>query len=189
MLKRDLLRRYNTTQGGKLSRLLECYRSPGVHAVIVFRLGHWSLSRPFFVRIGLKPLYLFLHHRMLVKWGIQIDAEANIGEGLLIYHFGGIFVGSGVTIGENLTISHNVTIGQAGDGERRGAPIIGENVYIAPGANISGKIRIGNNVKIGANAVVNKDVPDNALVQMQKVQIVTFPSQYGQPDSPTNSEA
>lgn len=187
MLKRDLLRRYNTTQGGKLSRILECYRSPGVHGVIVFRFGHWLLSRPLWVRIGLKPLYLLLHHRMMVKWGIQLDAEANIGEGLLIHHFGGIFVGSAVRIGENLTLSHNVTIGLAGDGIRRGAPVLGDNVYIAPGANISGKIRIGNNVKIGANAIVNNDIPDNALVQMQKMQVVTFPSQYGQPDSPPDS--
>ena len=57
-----------------------------------------------------------------------------------------------------------MTIGVAGKGEKRGCPIIGDNVYIAPGAKLFGKIKIGNNVKIGANAVVYKDIPDGATV-------------------------
>jgi serine O-acetyltransferase len=57
-----------------------------------------------------------------------------------------------------------VTIGLSGRGEKHGAPTIGNNVYIAPGAKVFGKIHIGDNAMIGANAVVHKDVPDNAVV-------------------------
>jgi len=109
----------------------------------------------------------------------MIAPGANIGKGLHIFHFGGIFVGEQVVIGENCYLSHDVRIGLAGEGRRRGAPTIGNNVYIAPGAKIAGRINIGNNVKIGANAVVTKDVPDNALVQVQSMQVVTFQGFYG----------
>lgn len=101
---------------------------------------------------------------MRSKWGIEIPRAANIGYGLYIGHNGGIVISSQVIIGKNLNISQGVTIGISGKGERRGVPIIGDNVYITPGAKIFGKITIGNNVSIGANAVVNKDVPDNSIV-------------------------
>jgi serine O-acetyltransferase len=56
-----------------------------------------------------------------------------------------------------------VTIGIAGTGDKLGAPVLGDNVYIAPGARLFGKITIGNNVKIGANAVIYKSIPDNSV--------------------------
>jgi serine O-acetyltransferase len=75
-------------------------------------------------------------------------------------------------------MSQNVTLGWSGGGKRGGTPIIGNDVHIAPGANISGKIRIGNNARIGANAVVSRNVPDNTLVQAASVRTVTFLSFY-----------
>ncbi|MEW6511412.1 MAG: serine acetyltransferase [Bacteroidota bacterium] len=183
MVKSDFMRRYNLSQGGVLRKLLTCYRSPGLHAVIIFRFGHWLLHQSLPVKFLLKIFYVYLNHRMMAKWGIQIDVETKIGEGFLIFHYGGIFVGSEAVIGNNVSISHNVTIGLSGEGRRRGAPVIGNNVYIAPGANVSGKIRVGNNARIGANAMVNKDVPDNALVQAPPMQVVVFPSLYAEKDS------
>jgi serine O-acetyltransferase len=183
MVRADFLRRYNLSEGGVFRKLLTCYRSPGLHAVIIYRFGHWLLDRPLAVKIFLKLPYVYLNHRMMAKWGIQIDVETKIDEGFLIFHYGGIFVGSAAVIGKNVSISHNVTIGLAGEGRRRGAPWIGNNVYIAPGANVSGKIRVGNNARIGANAVVNKDVPDNALVQVPHMQVVVFPALYSQKTS------
>lgn len=67
-------------------------------------------------------------------------------------------------IGDNVNISHGVTIGQANRGKRIGAAIIGNQVYIGPGAKIIGKVVIGNNVAIGANAVVTHDIPNDACV-------------------------
>ena len=67
-------------------------------------------------------------------------------------------------MGHHCTISQNITIGVSGIGDRRGVPTIGNNVFIAPGARVFGKISIGNDVKIGANTVVYKDIPDRAVV-------------------------
>ena len=68
----------------------------------------------------------------------------------------------------------SVTIGRSGHGENYGMPVIGDDVYIAPGAKLFGKIRVGDNVKIGANAVVHRDVPDNAVVASPGFQIVSL---------------
>lgn len=164
MLKEDLNRTYELVQGGKIKKIIGCYRVPGCHAIVTYRFGQWLAKQNLFTRIFLEPLYIFQYHRMRSKWGIEIPRAANIGYGLYIGHNGGIVISSQVIIGKNLNISQGVTIGISGKGERRGVPIIGDNVYITPGAKIFGKITIGNNVSIGANAVVNKDVPDNSIV-------------------------
>ena len=67
-------------------------------------------------------------------------------------------------IGKNCNISQGVTLGQANRGQNKGYPILGDNIYIGPGAKIVGAVKIGNNVAIGANCVVTKDVPDNSVV-------------------------
>ena len=116
---------------------------------------------------------------MKVKWGIEIQTGAKIGGGFLIFHYGGIFIGSGVVIGENCQLSHNVTIGIGSPGTRHGFPTIGNNVAINAGAQIYGKIRIGNNVRIGPNTVVNTDIPDNAIVHHLPMRVVIFPGTPG----------
>lgn len=67
-------------------------------------------------------------------------------------------------IGKNCNISQGVTLGVVNRGENKGYPTIGDDVYIGPGAKIVGSVNIGNNVAIGANCVVTKDVPDNSVV-------------------------
>ncbi|MGE5865508.1 MAG: serine O-acetyltransferase, partial [Rhizobacter sp.] len=84
--------------------------------------------------------------------------------GFYIGHFGGIVVNGESVIGKNCNISQGVTLGQANRGRNKGCPIVGDNVYIGPGAKLVGAVRIGDNVAIGANAVVTRDVPDNAVV-------------------------
>ena len=103
-------------------------------------------------------------YRKSIKFGIQIPTGVKIGKGFYIGHWGGIVVNTNVIIGDNCNISHNVTLGGAQRGKRKGTPIIGHHVYIGPGAKLIGKIHIGNNVAIGANAVVLSDIPDNSVV-------------------------
>lgn len=164
MLKEDLKKVYNMKKGSRLKKILSCYRTQGVHAVINFRFGEWLLTQNIFLRILLTPFYYLQHNRVTGRWGISLERGTEIGEGFYVGHYGGIFVSSEAKIGKNVNISQDVTIGVSGRGEKRGSPIIGDNVYIAPGAKLFGKIKIGNNVKIGANAVVYKDIPDNATV-------------------------
>ena len=97
-----------------------------------------------------------------VVTGIQLSSEAEIGKGFYIGHHGCIVVG-GCRMGENCSLHQDVTIGAAGRGEKRGTPIIGDRVYIASGARIIGPVVVGNDVAIGANAVVTKSLPDRAV--------------------------
>lgn len=112
------------------------------------------------------PLYFFSRkylHYLMHKYGITLDVGTSVGPGLYIGHFGCIVVNGSAIIGKNFNISQGVTIGQSNRGMRQGVPVIGDNVYIGPGAKIFGSIKIGNNVAIGANAVVTKDVPDDGV--------------------------
>ena len=113
------------------------------------------------------PMYalmrLFLNHYKY-KFGISIPYNTRIGVGLYIGHFGGILVNYEVEIGKNCNINQDVTIGASYGGNYPGVPKIRDNVYIAPGAKVIGGITIGNNVAIGANYVVTKPIPDNAVV-------------------------
>jgi serine O-acetyltransferase len=162
-LRADLRRRYAMTSGSTLRRVLTCARAPGVHAVLVLRFGQWSRRRSKVLRILFDPIYLILDFFIHVLWGIEIPRSAKIGPGLYIGHYGGITVSSIAVIGRDCNLSQNITIGVSGAGQKRGAPTLGDNVYVAPGARLVGKITIGNNVKIGANAVIHKDLPDNAI--------------------------
>lgn len=177
MLKEDIQRVLVTYKGGWLRATLTCFRTPGVKAVVVFRFGQWLLKQHKGIRIILSPFYYIFRYRVITNWGIDIPREAIIGRGLYVAHFGGIIVSPCARIGKNLDISQGVTIGISGEGEKRGVPVIGDNVYIGPGAKIFGKITIGNNVKIGANAVVYKDIPDNAIVVLKPgFEIISFDS-------------
>lgn len=151
------------TSGSTVRRVLTCARAPGVHAVLVLRFGQWSRRRPKVLRLLFDPLYMILDFFVQALWGIEIPRSAKVGPGLYIGHYGGITVSSVAVIGRDCNLSQNITIGISGAGPKRGAPTIGDNVYIAPGARLFGKISIGNNVKIGANAVIHKDLPDNAI--------------------------
>jgi len=98
------------------------------------------------------------------RFGIDISPDSDIGSGFYIGHYGGIVVSPHTQIGKNCNMSHGVTLGQANRGKNKGHPILGNNIYIGPGAKIIGSVHIGNNVAIGANCVVTKDIPDNAVV-------------------------
>jgi len=162
-LRTDIARTYKYARGGKLRRVIECIRAPGVQTMVVFRYGQWARSMPLVLRLVLDPIYLVLNTYIQVVWGIELPRNATVGPGLYIGHFGGITISAATVIGAHCNISQNITIGVAGKGDKRGVPSIGDYVYIAPGARLFGKITIGNNVKIGANAVIHKSIPDNAV--------------------------
>lgn len=98
------------------------------------------------------------------KYGISISYRTRIGAGLYIRHFGGIVVNQKAIIGKNCNLSHQTTVGRVNRGPQIGTPVIGDNVYVGPGAKVIGDIVCGNNVAIGANCVVTKDIPDNSVV-------------------------
>lgn len=107
----------------------------------------------------------------LYKYGVKLGftiSPNTFGPGLCLCHVGPIIINDHCNIGANARIHVGVNIGNYSrldkDWVPDSTPIIGNNVYIGPGAKLFGKIKIGNNVAIGANAVVTKDVPDNVTV-------------------------
>lgn len=104
----------------------------------------------------------------------ELPNKAEIGEGLFIPHAFGIIIHYEVKIGKNCNLGQDVTIGIGGRGEKRGSPKIGDRVFIGPGARIFGAITIGNDVAIGANAVVTKDLPDNAVAVGIPAKIISY---------------
>jgi serine O-acetyltransferase len=165
-LRADFARVLAALEGRPAYRSLHALAAPGFQAVLVYRLGRWALGLRAPVRWPLGVLYQLLYLLIRICWGIEIPRAAIIGPGLYIGHFGGIAVSGRAVIGRNCALSQQVTIGADGHGERSGAPVIGDDVYIAPGARVFGRIRIGNNVKIGPNAVVGEDIPDDAVVAL-----------------------
>lgn len=116
------------------------------------------------LRFVLFPFARLVLGHLTYKFGISIPSGTRIGSGFYIGHFGGIVVSQKATIGRNCNISQGVTIGRANRGRNKGYPVLGDNVYLGPGAVVAGNVRIGNDVAIGANCVVTKDIPDGSVV-------------------------
>ena len=131
---------------------------PGFHILIYYRISHflYKHKRYFLARLISQIGKFFT--------GIEIHPGAKIGRRLFIDHGTGIVIGETATVGNDCTIYHGVTLGGTGKDRNKRHPDIGDNVMIGCGAKILGPIKIGNNVKIGANAVVTKDVQDNSTV-------------------------
>ena len=115
---------------------------------------------------------------------LNFTIEPNtFGPGLCLAHAGTIVINENSKIGKNARIHVGVNIGNYSRLDENwvpdNAPIIGDNVYIGPGAKLFGKIKIGNNVAIGANAVVNKDVPDNVTVAGMPAKIINHKGSEG----------
>ena len=103
--------------------------------------------------------------------GIEIHPKANIGKNLFIDHGMGVVIGETSEIGDNVTIYHMATLGgispSVNSNEQRNVkrhPTLKDNVVVGSGAQILGPVTVGKNAKIGANAVVTKDVPENAVM-------------------------
>ena len=103
--------------------------------------------------------------------GIEIHPKANIGKNLFIDHGMGVVIGETSEIGDNVTIYHMATLGgispSINSNEQRNIkrhPTLKDNVVVGSGAQILGPVTVGKNAKIGANAVVTKDVPENAVM-------------------------
>lgn len=109
-------------------------------------------------------IYRFILRHYSIKYGIQIPIGTKIGKGFYIGHFGTIVVNINSLIGRNCNIAHNVTIGMANRGTRKGAPVLGDNIWIGTGSVIVGKVNIGDNVLIAPLSYVNFDIPANSIV-------------------------
>lgn len=145
--------------------VLLCY--PGLHAIWAHRLSHW----------------LWAHRlRILARWvsqltrgltGIEIHPGASIGPGFFIDHGMGVVIGETSEVGAEVTLYHGVTLGGTSLLKGKRHPTIGDRVVIGAGAKVLGAIHIGDDSRIGANAVVVKSVPANSVVVGVPGQVVS----------------
>jgi serine O-acetyltransferase len=131
---------------------------PGVHAIVMHRFSHALWGR------GLKWPARVLSNFARLFTGIEIHPGAVIGRRFFIDHGMGVVIGETAEIGDDCTLYHGVTLGGTSWNPGKRHPTLANNVVVGAGAKILGPIRLNEGVRIGSNAVVIKDVPENATV-------------------------
>jgi serine O-acetyltransferase len=137
-----------------------CY--PGFQALLYYRLAHWLWQH------GWHLCGRFVSHVGRVLTGIEIHPGAKIGRRLFVDHGMGVVIGETAEIGDDCTLYHGVTLGgtrpSRDQGGQKRHPTIGNDVIVGSGAQVLGPIRVGDGARIGAAAVVVKEVPDGATM-------------------------
>ena len=130
----------------------------GFHALLAYRISHWLKLHD----VPILPRVI----SQLARWvtGVEIHPAAQIGTGFFIDHGMGVVIGETAEIGDYVTLFQGVTLGGTGKERGKRHPTLGNHVVVGAGAKILGGITIGDNVKIGANSVVLKNVPANSTV-------------------------
>jgi serine O-acetyltransferase len=131
---------------------------PGVHAIWGHRVSHWLWKRG--ARVVARTLAEFTR----IVTGVDIHPGAVLGDGLFIDHATGVVIGETAEVGDDVTLYHGVTLGGSGSDTGKRHPTVGDRVIIGAGAKVLGAIKIGDDSRIGANAVVVKPVPSSAVV-------------------------
>ena len=130
----------------------------GFHALLAYRVSHWLKTH----HVPFIPRAISQVARLLT--GIEIHPSAKIGTGFFIDHVMGVVIGETAEIGNYVTLFQGVTLGGTGKERGKRHPTLGNHVVVGAGAKILGGIIIGDNVKIGANSVVLKNVAANSTV-------------------------
>ena len=131
---------------------------PGVHAVLIHRLSHWLWN--------INLCWLARLISTIARWltGIEIHPGATIGRCFFIDHGMGVVIGETAVIGDDCTLYHGVTLGGTSWKKGKRHPTLGNDVVVGAGAKVLGPIEIGDGARIGSNAVVVKEVPENTTL-------------------------
>lgn len=127
----------------------------GLHAVLMYRVAHW------FYGLRLYTVARCISQIARLLTGIEIHPGAKIGKGFFIDHGSGVVIGETTEIGDNCLVYQGVTLGGTGKEKGKRHPTLGNNVMVGAGARVLGPFKVGDNVKIAANAVVLEEVPPN----------------------------
>lgn len=156
-LKEDIQVVFDRDPAAK-STIETIFTCPGFQAIFFHRFNHWLWKKKFyfFARV-------FAHIARFLT-GVEIHPGATIGKRFFIDHGMGIVIGETSEIGNDVSIYHGVTLGGTTWNKGKRHPTLEDNVLVGAGAKILGPITIGENARVGSNAVVSKDVPANATV-------------------------
>ena len=164
-IKKYLKTDYNKYKkyGGNFISII--FFTQGFWAIFQYRIANYIYTSklPSFLKRILLFFCLIWQKVIEITTGISIPASVKMGHSFYIGHFGNIILNANSVVGDNCNISQGVTLGVSGQGDKRGTPILGNNIYIGANAVIAGKIEIGNNVIIAANSLVNSSIPDNSI--------------------------
>jgi serine O-acetyltransferase len=165
-------RRYQATGDG----LMRIVLTQGFWASCVYRMSRAAVmgARPRFLRIPARVIAVLAQKLIEILTGICMPPKCEIGEGLYIGHYGAIIFPAHGRIGHNCSVAQSVTIGVAGKGEARGAPTIGNRVFIGSHSVVVGKITIGEDAMICAGSVVTRSVPPRAVVMGNPARVVSY---------------
>lgn len=163
---------------------------PGLHALVVHRVGHWGLSQPAPVRRAVKIAHRLVNRLVIQNvYGTEIADEAVIGRRVAIGHHQAVQIPAFAVIGDDATLRSGITLGfTSGDAPREAVPHIGRDVSIGPGAVLLGAITVGDGATIGPNAIVSVDVPAGASAFAPPARIMK-PKVAAVPDSPVGDPA
>lgn len=141
-----------------IKNTFEVFLYPSFRALLYYKIAHFLyVKKKYFMA-------RYLSERAKRKTGIEIHPGATIGKRLFIDHGFGVVIGETAVVGDDVLIYHGVTLGGVSTTSEKRHPTIGDGVMIGCGAKVLGNIVIGNNAKIGANAVVLCDVDPNTTV-------------------------
>src|ERR1700722_5754950 len=140
---------------------------PGVHAIWGHRISHWLWNR------GARVAARVFAELTRILTGVEIHPGAVLGSGLFIDHATGVVIGETAEVGDDVTIFHGVTLGGTGTDTGKSHPSIGDRVIVGAGAKILGPIKIGDDSRMGANAVVVKEGPSSSVVVGVPGQIIS----------------
>lgn len=172
-LIRSDYRRYRAAGAG--SALGVILLTQGFWASTVYRINHHVHRHLTFpgLRTLARVVGLLAHKAVEILTGISLPPELEVGEGLYIGHFGPIIVSPEARLGRHCNLSQGVTIGVGGRGDRRGAPVIGNRVYVGAGAILFGRLSVGDDAAVGAGAVVTRPVPPRGVVAGNPARLIS----------------
>ena len=165
------------TEGGMLAKIRTVVQSQGLWALGAYRLLHPLVKSPrWVVRKPASVVALLAMKFMEITTGIMLPVKAEIGPGLYLPHHGTIIINRCAVIGSNVTLMHDTTLGNSGrwDSIDDQAPTLGDRVYLGAGACVLGKVHIGDDATIGANAAVTKSLPARAVAVGNPARIVSM---------------
>lgn len=152
---------------------------PGVHALIFHRANHWLW------RHKMRWLARFLSVFARLLTGIEIHPGASIGRRFFIDHGLGVVIGETAEVGADCTLYQGVTLGGTSWAPGKRHPTLADDVVVGAGAKVLGPIQVGTGARIGSNAVVVKDVPDNATMVGIPARVAKIASE---PTEPTQAD-
>ena len=152
----DMLRTFREKDPAAKGAFSILINTPGLHAIFAHRIAHFLYEQKlYFLARLISQISRFFT-------GIEIHPGAKIGKRLFIDHGMSIVIGETAEIGDDVTLFHEVTLGGTGKDKGKRHPTIGNNVFLSAGVKVLGPVVIGDNTKVGANAVVLHDLPANA---------------------------